>query len=818
MKANTAIIAATKIRLALMRGGHIPLPLYGKEPPAYGRNNARKGFTNWTALREVSPEMIEMWQKIWPDAINTGVLGTRTPSIDIDILVPDAADAVERLAREMFEERGEISVRFGLPPKRLIPLRTDEPFAKIAREFIPPGGVRDGEKLPKIEILANGQQFVCDGTHPQTQERYRWFGRSLDQIPREELPYVREADMRELVDAAAKLLVDAFGFSEKSSAKADDGGIHESGEEPQAEVMRIVAALAVIPNDNLDWDDWNAVGMATWRATSGADAAFAAFDAWSKKSRKYDADNTAQKWAAYSRSPPTQVGAGTVFYLADHADPNWRLDYEASKHAGEEKPPPWEPDEQDGRGGQQQGGGQPIFDPWERYIVPTFPLDILAPVLRDYVTSQSRVIGACSAAMAMATLTAVSAAMSHRWSLKMMQHGGWWEHPRLWTLLVGDPSLKKTPEMNAATAPLEHLQAELYRDFKEALRQYKEAGNEDDPEPPEEPPRYVVMDTTIQKLAEILSRTDRGLLVKRDELTGWIGDMDRYNKATHATSDRAFWLKAWDGGPYLVDRISRPSDFVENLSVSVLGGIQPDRLAELKGLTSDGLLQRFLPVMMGEASFTLDEPVNQNAYSTLIRELVDLPPQHLTMTDNARGKIDDLRLHLFKLEKASGGIGKGFQSFIGKLPGYTGRLALVLHLSEFPNERFIGGKIAENVCRLVLNFLIPHAFEFYTLGETGDQLKRLASYVLTCGKDRILASDLTTNIRDFRGLSLFQVRERASPLVAGDWLDPVDRTPTCKAWWVNPAVKVRFAEQERKEAERKRTITEMLRARRMAST
>jgi hypothetical protein len=188
------------------------------------------------------------------------------------------------------------------------------------------------------------------------------------------------------------------------------------------------------------------------------------------------------------------------------------------------------------------------------------------------------------------------------------------------------------------------------------------------------------------------------------------------------------------------------------------------------------------------------------------------------MTDSARGKIDDLRLHLFKLEKTSGGIGKAFQSFIGKLPGYTGRLALVLHLSEFPNERFIGGKIAENVCRLVLDFLIPHAFEFYTLGETGDQLKRLASYVLTCGKDRILASDLTTNVRDFRGLSLFQVRERASALVAGGWLDPVDRTPTCKAWWINPAIKVKFAEQERMETERKRAITEMLRARRTAST
>jgi len=300
------------------------------------------------------------------------------------------------------------------------------------------------------------------------------------------------------------------------------------------------------------------------------------------------------------------------------------------------------------------------------------------------------------------------------------------------------------------------------------------------------------------------------LLIKRDELTGWIGEMDRYNNAMHASSDRAFWLKAWDGGHYHYDRINRGELFIENLSVSILGGIQPDRLAELRGLTSDGLLQRFLPVMMTEASFTLDEPTNVNPYWALIRQLVEMPAQHLSMTNTASNKITELRRYLFELEKNSGGISKSFQAFIGKLAGYVGSLAIVLHLSEFPNERFIGGNVAGNVVRLVREFLIPHAHEFYGVGETGDQLKRLASYVLTSGKDRILASDLTTNIRDFRGLSLFQVHERVSALVAGGWLAPVDNTPTCRAWKVNPAVKLRFAEQARKEEESKRIITEML--------
>src|SRR5262249_33200042 len=157
---------------------------------------------------------------------------------------------------------------------------------------------------------------------------------------------------------------------------------------------------------------------------------------------------------------------------------------------------------------------------------------------------------------------------------------------RLWVLLVGDPSVKKTPEMDAACAPLERLQGEIARNHREAVRAWeaarkkeagkKEAGNEDDK--PEPPPRYVAIDITTRKLGELLARkgAERGLLIKRDELTGWLGEMDRYNNARHATSDRAFWLKAWDGGPYNYDRINRGELFIENLSVSILGGIQPD--------------------------------------------------------------------------------------------------------------------------------------------------------------------------------------------------------------------------------------------------
>jgi hypothetical protein len=62
-------------------------------------------------------------------------------------------------------------------------------------------------------------------------------------------------------------------------------------------------------------------------------------------------------------------------------------------------------------------------------------------------------------------------------------------------------------------------------------------------------------------------------------------------------------LQAYDGGPYTIDRVVRGETFIPNLSISLIGGIQPARLAELHGLTSDGLLQRFASTARGVVFF-----------------------------------------------------------------------------------------------------------------------------------------------------------------------------------------------------------------------
>src|SRR3546814_17981605 len=102
----------------------------------------------------------------------------------------------------------------------------------------------------------------------------------------------------------------------------------------------------------------------------------------------------------------------------------------------------------------------------------------------------------------------------------------------------------------------------------------------------------MVSDTTPEAVALLLCANKRGLLCSRDELSGWLESFGRYNKG----GDRALWIEAYGGRPYVVDRVGRADPlFIERMSISVTGGMQPDRVASmLMGGDDDGLCARFL--------------------------------------------------------------------------------------------------------------------------------------------------------------------------------------------------------------------------------
>jgi hypothetical protein len=135
----------------MIENGYHPIPLHGKRPyqDSWQRTRAtRETVRDWTGK-------------------NTGLLTEFFPVLDIDILDETAAQIAEDVARSCL--RGQVLVRMGQAPKRAIPLRTSTPFKKIIRKFVAPDG-----KVHKIEVLADGQQAVVGGDHPDTRLPYAW--------------------------------------------------------------------------------------------------------------------------------------------------------------------------------------------------------------------------------------------------------------------------------------------------------------------------------------------------------------------------------------------------------------------------------------------------------------------------------------------------------------------------------------------------------------------------------------------------------------------------------------------------------------------
>ena len=309
--------AATQRRILLNSVGFSSIPVTGKEPRVLG----------WQKMINASPETIRSWEENYPDHFNTGLLAGPTPGFDIDILEPAAAAAVEALVREWFKGKGKILVRTGRAPKRLIPFRAGERFRKKQVIFTPTV-TADGEvKEGKIELLADGQQYVGFGIHPDTVKPYTWDGGEPGDVKLEELPELSEAEAEALVEAAVDLLVNEHGYvrnaPDHTRAPGDPGA-------PQ-DFAKVKAALEVIPSDDENvWFKVCCALVAAERATPGDDDWFELFDAWSQNSGKYDAEEVEAKWEDKSWRGYSYTAA-SIYWLADQEAPGWRRTYETEK-------------------------------------------------------------------------------------------------------------------------------------------------------------------------------------------------------------------------------------------------------------------------------------------------------------------------------------------------------------------------------------------------------------------------------------------------------------------------------------------------------
>jgi hypothetical protein len=445
---------------------------------------------------------------------------------------------------------------------------------------------------------------------------------------------------------------------------------------------------------------------------------------------------------------------------------------------------------------------------------PQLPLrDVLGPNLAQWVADAAEAKGAPADYVFAALLAVAGATIGNaRWASPWR---GWNEPPIIWTMCIGLPSAGKSPAIDAALQPLRKAErplreaarkkldawkekAELAKLAESAWKEAAKAAIKAGETPPERPdgcdvgppphiPRLVVNDGTIERLGAILAQQPRGTLQMRDELAGWLEGMQRYSGGG---SDRPFWLEAFGGRGFTVERMGREPLTIDRLSIGVLGGIQPDRLKSLLFKSDDdGLLARFLPIWPEPAPLRRpqtwgDETLMEAALGRLLTldlvtdEAGEARPWFIPFTEDARALMDDLRAVVRGWETGAEGL---MLSFLGKLPGLTARLALVLAFldwaadgAEEPHE--ITVQHFGRAAHLVEAYLLPMARRAYADAATPKAeraARRLVGIIQEQGWHRFTSRDVLR--LDRAGLdTAAELNPALALLEDGDCIRPIE--------------------------------------------
>lgn len=457
---------------------------------------------------------------------------------------------------------------------------------------------------------------------------------------------------------------------------------------------------------------------------------------------------------------------------------------------------------------------------------------------------------------AVGSLVALASVVGNQIAIRPKRHDDWSAVPNLFGAIVGRPGVLKSPALEQALKPLHRLRIEARTDYEQAVGDWQidrlivdakkeklkdeikkatrssedidrdmlrrqQAELESLIEPTER--RYIINDSTVEKVGELLNQNPRGLLLFRDELTGWLRSLDREGRE----GDRSFYLEAWTGkDSFTYDRIGRGTLHIKRVTLSILGSIQPGPLTSYLRYTlsggqgDDGLLQRFQLMVYPDVSADwrnvdrFPDTTCKNRAFEIFKRLDAIDPTQIGASlCEEDGQIPFLRFHeqgqeffdswRADLEKETRG-GRlehpALEAHISKYRSLMPSLSLLFHLIERVDGKADGAAVSLDAAMKAAawcTYLFEHAKRIYGLAANAasNQARTIIEKVRNGSlKDRFTARDVYRN--QWTGLT--STKEVAEPLALLEdfgWLRSIPVRSNVEGgrptvyYFVNPKVK-----------------------------
>ncbi len=254
----------------------------------------------------------------------------------------------------------------------------------------------------------------------------------------------------------------------------------------------------------------------------------------------------------------------------------------------------------------------------------SLPIDGLSPEAQAIIQSYADGYQCNRDFITASIFTAVSTAVGKR---ICSDDGRYKNYFPFYICLVAPSGSNKTTPMREVLRPLTNRNAANYEAFREAMKKYDaevKAGNENADKPVYR--QLIISDSTPESRIKALSENPNVLLVS-DEIATMLYNMNRYNKSGEVPQ----LISIWSVDDIIINRKSETALLIKEPCLSIIGGTQPDVLADTFGsdyFMSSGFNQRWLfvypddipPAMYSESKVSKEV---SDAWSEYINGLLD---------------------------------------------------------------------------------------------------------------------------------------------------------------------------------------------------
>ncbi|AEB27870.1 DUF3987 domain-containing protein [Francisella hispaniensis] len=385
---------------------------------------------------------------------------------------------------------------------------------------------------------------------------------------------------------------------------------------------------------------------------------------------------------------------------------------------------------------------KPLPLPSDRKELPIFNIDCLPKIIADYVDNLANTIQQPRQYIATSCLVSMAGLLGNKVCLDVDNRKA---YPILWGMLIGDSGTGKTPSINEPMQPIKEIDKQFLDDYKKDYASYqtvlelydielktlksnlKDSKDEHKKEsirkeieafkklkPIKPYSREICINTATKEalLSQLADDSPNGLILEIDELMDFIQSINR----TEKIEDHKLYVESFNSGSFKSKTISRGTQYIDNVTISVIGGVQTQRLLEFTNkYNGSGLLGRFQLIPIAEKqqrkrkNIKLDFGV-KSEYLNLLNKLKNIP-QRFNIVDNEK-VIEEPKKYSYTndadslytkwYDKNHEVIKENGQSdlmieYLGKATNTFHALALIYHLADNHDSDHISKEVVEKV-------------------------------------------------------------------------------------------------------------------------